>query len=360
MALPRRVETFVAGYIGFMAEATTVSAGIMDDLDAVVGATPNKQNFFVQDRTKQYMLISGTPVVRNGGTPVVNSGLTAFQTQKLGGIVRFNQPQTLTQTDDVQTLSDTSATAGNFQIVMTDGNGVQWTSLSIAWNAASAAIGTAIDGATPAVANPGYTNPFAGANIAETGGPLPATPVVLTGAAGLKGQYLPIFFVINSTVVGGSGPTIAHTTPGGTGITIDYSYVPMYFLRGAQSLNNNSTAQKIDTTGSGDLVTNAVPGRPDEEVTFTLKTGPKITLVSGKITTVENRLMQARRNGEVVVVSFIDDTTDPYQPRDVMYGFVGTASKTRQLNAAVERQITLYPAIPDDASSAVANIDYVA
>lgn len=359
MALTRRVETFVAGYVGFMGEAVAATAQIMDDLDAVIGATPNKQNFFLQDRTRQYMLINGIPVVKNGGTPVTNSGTTAYAIQQLGGIVRFVQPQTLTQTDDVQTLSDTSATSGTFQLVLTDNNGIRWTTPAIAWNAASSAVGTAIDAATPSVSNPGYTNPFTGTNIAESGGPLPATPVVLTGAAGLKGQYIPTIVVVNSSVVGGT-PTVVHTTAGGTGITMDYSYVPMYFLRGAQSLNNNSTAQKIDTTGSGDAVTNAVPGRPDEEATFTLRTGPKITLQNGKITTIENRLMQARRNGEQIVIAFIDDTTDPYQPRDVMYGFVGTASKTRQLNQAVERQITIYPAVPDSGASAVENIDYVA
>lgn len=360
MALTRRVESFVAGYIGFMGEAQAVTAAIMDDLDAVVGGSANKQNFFVQDRTRQYMLINGTPVVKNGGTPVVNSGITAYAVQKLGGICRFVQPQTLTQTDDVQTLSDTSATSGNFQLVLTDNNGIKWTSTAIAWNAAAAAVDAAIDAATASVNNPGYTNPFAGANLVGTGGPLPATPVVLTVAAGLKGQFVPTYSIINSSVAGGSGPTIVHTTPGGTGVTMDYSYTPMYFLRGAQSLNNNSTTPKIDTTGSGDSVTNAVPGRPDEEVTFTLRTGPKITLANGTITTVENRLLTARRNGEVVVVAFQDDTTDPYLPRDVMYGYVGNASKTRQLNQAVERQITLFPAVPDDGSLAAVTLDYVA
>lgn len=141
---------------------------------------------------------------------------------------------------------------------------------------------------------------------------------------------------------------------------ISGKYIPMYFMRGARNVGNNSTTAKIDTTGSGDAYMNAVPGRPDATAAFTLVTGPKITNAAGKSVTIESMLMTAQQKGVVCVFSFQDDTTDATLPRDVMYSYVGNGNKTRQMNAAVERAFDGFLAYPDDGNLPVQVIDYIA
>lgn len=238
--LSRRVETFVAGYVGFLHEAATFTDLPTTDMDSPAALT----NYGLTDRTKQYFTPEDAVTVKTGTTTVgsaVTADPTTYSLQRLGGIVRFGVAQ----------------------------------------------------------------------------------------AAGTKAWL--------------SGKSL-----------------PMYFMRGARNMGNNRTAAKIDTTGSGDSYMTAVPGRPDASFAFTLVTGPKITNAAGKLVTLESMLLTAAQNGEVCVFSFVDDTTDPLLPRDVMYGFVGNANKTRQLGQAVERAIDGYINIPSDGSLPVLSIDYLA
>jgi hypothetical protein len=145
-----------------------------------------------------------------------------------------------------------------------------------------------------------------------------------------------------------------------TTVTMDGVYVPMYFMKGARAIGNARTAAKIDTTGSGDLFMNGVPARPDATISFSLVTGAKITNAAGRLVTIESMLVNAANSGTSCVFAFTDDTTDPFQPRDVMYAFVGTASKTRPMAGAIERAIQGYLAVPDDQSLPLVSIDYMA
>jgi hypothetical protein len=77
------------------------------------------------------------------------------------------------------------------------------------------------------------------------------------------------------------------------------------------------------------------------------------------LVTLERMLVDAANAGTACVFAFTDDTTDPFQPRDAMYAFVGTASKTRPMAGAVERAIQGYLAVPDDQSLPLVSIDYV-
>jgi hypothetical protein len=70
--------------------------------------------------------------------------------------------------------------------------------------------------------------------------------------------------------------------------------------------------------------------------------------------------VNAADGGTACVFAFTDDTTDPLQPRDAMYAFIGTASKTRPMAGAIERAIQGYLAVPDDQSLPLVAIDYIA
>jgi hypothetical protein len=158
------------------------------------------------------------------------------------------------------------------------------------------------------------------------------------------------------------GAIVRMTAPltGTPAVTMSGNYVPTYFLRGARAMANNRTAAKIDTTGSGDAFMNGVPGRPDGTISFSLVAGAKVTNKAGKLVTIESMLVGAANAGIACVFAFIDDTTDPLQPRDAMYAFVGNANKTRAMAAAVERAIDGYLAVPDDGSLPLVSIDFIA
>lgn len=236
MTLSRRVETFVAGYIGFQSEAT-----VMTDAPTTDIGIPALTTWAVTNRTQQYLDFLSAPTVKMGASAGAATAYTTFTYQALGAIF----------------TASTALGAGNS------------------------------------------------------------------------------FFVTSK-------------------------YIPMYFLKGARGLANNEQTAKIDTTGSGDTYMNAVPGRPDATISFSLVAGAKITLKDGTITTIENRLKIARRNGEQVVISLVDDTSDPLLPRDVYYGFIGSTNKTRAMNSAVEIAIDSYIAVPDNGQLPTVAIDKVA
>lgn len=237
VTLPRRVETFVAGYIGFMNEAATFTDAPVVDIDTPAALT----HFAIADRTKQYLDLLTVPTVKEGTIVGSATPYTNFTYQRLGGFFTAGAP----------------LTSGHSMFV--------------------------------------------------------------------------------------SGKS-----------------VPLYFLKGAINLGNQEQSNKIDTTGSGDTYMSAVPGRPDATFSFGLRTGPKITLANSKVVTIENRLLQAKRAGEQVVLVFVDDTSDPLLPRDAAYAYVGNANKTRQQNQAVERQFDFYLCVPDDGNLPYVSIDNIA
>jgi hypothetical protein len=180
------------------------------------------------------------------------------------------------------------------------------------------------------------------------------TPVVIKNSAVVVATNLYSFQRLGGLV------TFNPALSGSPVVTMDAAYIPTYFMKGARGMNNNRTAAKIDTTGSGDTFQNGVPGRPDATLSFSLVTGSKVTNKAGKVVTIESMLLGAAAAGVQCVFAFIDDTTDPLQPRDAMYAFVGTANKTRGLGAAVERAIDGYIAVPDDGGSPVVSIEFIA
>ncbi len=105
--------------------------------------------------------------------------------------------------NDVQTLSQASATGGTF--TLTFGFGSSFTTAPIAYNASAAAVQSALQ-ALPNIGS---------GNVTCTGGALGSAGVVCTFAGLLANQPQPLFVVNNSGLTGsGAAVTVAHTTQG--------------------------------------------------------------------------------------------------------------------------------------------------
>jgi hypothetical protein len=105
--------------------------------------------------------------------------------------------------DDVQTLTQASATGGAFTI--TFGFGTVYTTAPIPYNATAAQVQAALQG---------LTNIGAG-NVSCTGGALGSSGVVCTFGGALANQPQPLMAVNNAGLTGsGAAVTVAHTTTG--------------------------------------------------------------------------------------------------------------------------------------------------
>jgi len=105
--------------------------------------------------------------------------------------------------DDVQTLTQASATGGTFTI--TFGFGTVYTTAPIAYNASAATVQSALQ----ALPNIGA------GNLTCTGGALGAAGVVCTFGGSLADQPQPIFAINNAGLTGsGAAVSVAHTTLG--------------------------------------------------------------------------------------------------------------------------------------------------
>lgn len=114
--------------------------------------------------------------------------------------------------NDVQTISDTGATSGNFTLTLDfapNGVSAPVTSGNIAFGATAAAIQTALQ----AMSNIGS------GNVICTGGPLPGSPVVCTFQGALANMLVPAMVPNSGALVGGVA-TVAHTTPGSAALSL--------------------------------------------------------------------------------------------------------------------------------------------
>jgi hypothetical protein len=134
-----------------------------------------------------------------GSVNVVLAGAFLAASLKLI-LLKSDQPMTLTTngTNEVQSLSTTgTVTAGTFTITYSG-----QTTAAIAWNATAAAVQAALE----ALSN------IAVGDVACTGGPLPATPVVITFIGNLGNQNVAAM-TTTDTLTGGA--TAVSTTTGG-------------------------------------------------------------------------------------------------------------------------------------------------
>jgi hypothetical protein len=117
--------------------------------------------------------------------------------------------------NEIQTLSITGVpTGGTFTLTFAG-----QTTAPIAFNATAAAVVAALQAITT-------INATGNTNLSATGGPLPATPVVLTFIGDWAGYDVPLITASSAGLTGGTTPTatVAVTTPGRTGsryVTID-------------------------------------------------------------------------------------------------------------------------------------------
>jgi hypothetical protein len=109
---------------------------------------------------------------------------------------------TVGQASEVQSISITGTPTGGTFTLSFQGN----TTSNIAYNATAAAVAAAFQ----ALPNVGVTG------ATTTGGPLPATPVVLTFAGNLANTGLPLITATSTGLTGGTTPAVVvtRTTPG--------------------------------------------------------------------------------------------------------------------------------------------------
>jgi hypothetical protein len=350
VALTRRVETFSAGYFGTHSEATVFTDLPMLDMDN----PPARQNFALADRRKQYLSLTDPIAVK---VNAIVQSTANYVSQRLGAMARFLNPLASSAEAPNPTVAPASAVAGSAGTLLAGTYlvGYTWTGVNgeseLSPTASVTTTGTtgSISGGTA----PSLVAPATGTNwyVSTNGGDV--TTMRLVGAG--TGVNMPVVTAVPAAP-GTSPPTFDAVTL----VTMSATYIPMYFLKGARAIGNARTAAKIDTTGSGDLYMNGVPARPDATISFSLVTGAKVTNKAGNLIAIEDMLVGAANGGTACVFAFVDDTTDPLQPRDAMYAFVGTASKTRPMAGAVERAIQGYLAVPDDQSLPLVSISYIA
>lgn len=348
--LNRRVETFTAGYVAFDSERTAFTTLPMQDMDS----PPQGKNFALSDRTKQYLGKESTILVYLAG---VLQSSTLYTLQRLGAFVRFLAAVVPAVANPTTALTPTTAGTGG--------------TIPAGVYAVSYAYVTAI-GVTK-YQTPAGTVTTTGSTSTITTGAAPALPTGATSinwyvssvagggeaALVLAGNTTPVTG-ITITALPAAGAAAAPLGNNTAVVTMTGESMPTYFLKGARALANTRTSSSIDTTGSGDVYQNAVPGRPSATISFTLVTGSKITNKAGKLVTIENALMAAADAATCVTFAFVDDTTDPLQPRDTMFCYIATGNKTRAMGAVVERMIDATLAVPDDGSLPLAAIDYIA
>jgi hypothetical protein len=329
VALTRRVETFSAGYFGTHSEATAFTDLPMLDMDN----PPARQNFALTNRQKQYLTLSDPITVKVNA--IVQSPAN-YASQRLGAMARFLNPLSSANEAPNPTVAPASAVAGSAGTLAaaTYLIGYTWTGVN-GESELSPTTAVTTTGATGSIASgvaPSLVAPATGTNwyVSTAGGDV--TTMRLVGAG--TGVNMPVITAVPAAP-GTSPPTFDAVTL----VTMTATYIPMYFMKGARAIGNARTAAKIDTTGSGDLYMNGVPARPDATISFSLVTGARVVNKAGQSVTVEKMMVDAANNGVACVFSFIDDTTDPTQPRDAMYAFIGTASKTRPMAGAGFRGI---------------------
>jgi hypothetical protein len=333
-----------------MSEATPFTDLPMLDMDS----PPLRQNFALSDRTKQYLTLTDPISVKVNA--IVQSP-SNYVSQRLGAMARFLNPIGAANEAPNPTVAPASATAGSagFLAAATYLIAYSWTGVNgeSRISPTTAITTTGATGSISGGASPSLVAPATGTNwyVSTPGGNVSTMRLVGAGT----GVNMPTITAVPAAP-GTSPPTFDAVTL----VTMSGSYVPMYFMKGARAIGNARTAAKIDTTGSGDIYMNGVPARPDATISFSLVTGAKTTNASGQLVSIESMMVGAANGGQPCVFSFIDDTTDPLQPRDVMYAFIGTASKTRPMAGAIERAIQGYLAVPDDQSLPLVSIEYIA
>jgi hypothetical protein len=316
---------------------------------------PLRQNFALVDRTKQYLTLTDPYTIKVGGTAQAASLYTG---QRLGAFARFLNPLAAASEAPNPTVAPASAVAGAAGSLAAGTYliGYTWTGAGGIESELSPTAAVTTTGSTGSISSgvsPSLVAPATGTNwyVSTTNGGVPTMRLVGAGTTVTQ----PVI-----TAVPAAPGTPPPSFDAVTTVTMDGVYVPMYFLKGARAIGNARTAAKIDTTGSGDLFMNGVPARPDATISFSLVTGSKVTNAAGRLVTIEDMLVGAANSGTPCVFAFTDDTTDPFQPRDVMYAYVGTASKTRPMAGAIERAIQGYLAVPDDQSLPLVSISYMA
>jgi hypothetical protein len=334
-----------------MSEATPFTGLPMQDMDN----PPLRQNFALVDRTKQYLTLTDPYTVKVGGTAQASS---LYSGQRLGAFARFLNPLASASEAPNPTVAPASAVAGAAGSLAAGTYliGYTWTGAGGIESELSPTAAITTTGSTGSISSgvsPSLVAPATGTNwyMSTNGGNVSTMRLLGAGTT----VTMPV-----ATAVPAAPGTPAPSFDAVTTVTLDGVYVPMYFMKGARAIGNARTAAKIDTTGSGDLYMNGVPARPDATISFSLVTGSKITNAAGRLITIEDMLVGAANSGTACVFAFTDDTTDPFQPRDVMYAFVGTASKTRPMAGAIERAIQGYLAVPDDQSLPLVSISYMA
>lgn len=166
--------------------------------------------------------------IRGAARLLVASMTTAFPTA-LNDVIRM----ALTSTSEVQTITITGTpTGGTFTLTFRG-----YTTSAIAYNAASAAVVTALE-ALATIGTGGVT---------ATGGPGPATPYVITFAAQLGGQAVPNLQATGA-FTGGTTPAIAvvETTPGFGQYDSQSAWTDLGATKGGITVNRNNAEESFD------------------------------------------------------------------------------------------------------------------
>jgi hypothetical protein len=133
-----------------------------------------------------------------GPARILAAPLSQAPPANIGDIIRLSG----TSTNEVQTLTITGTpTGGTFRLAF---RGVA--TANIAYNATAAAVQAALE----------LLSTVGSGNVVATGGPLPATAVVLTFQGQLAGQNVPLISVAAQAFTAGTTPTatVVETTPG--------------------------------------------------------------------------------------------------------------------------------------------------
>lgn len=141
-----------------------------------------------------------------GGTPALEA--TPSETGALLWLAHGGETATV-GTDNVQTITTGTASGGTWSLVIYDG--VQTITVSgLAITISAASLDTAIEAALAAA-----TVPYASNQVACAGGPLNSTPITVTfnGTQTAKRPW-PTMTTVTTLLTGGTGPSIANTTPG--------------------------------------------------------------------------------------------------------------------------------------------------
>src|ERR1700723_3858513 len=177
--------------------------------------------------------------------------ITAIYPPNLNSIINL---ATTGYTTEVQTLTMTGTTTGGtfalgFQSVL---------SAAIPYNATSAQVVTALT-AIPAIGSGGVT---------ASGGPFPASPIVVTFAGALANTAQPLMVASSTLLTGGSVPTVgvARTTPGFGLYDPVGSWTELGSTKTGCGVDRNNTETQIDI----DQIQQSLIALPDEwEMTIT-------------------------------------------------------------------------------------------